>query len=198
MAYILALFFSLIVVGDIKNTSKKSQVEKVKAQVSANQSVVKKIIETEKTKTAKEVVKSIKPEPIKEEVNSIKLEPIKEEVNSIKPEPIKEEVKSIKPEPIKEEEVKEVINLNEDKTDWFKLFLYVLGFILFILSGKYLYSRFKKNSAQSSSNNYMRSEFKEETNQSETTDQEPVVEETKQSETTDQEPVIEDEDTNKQ
>ena len=50
MAYIFALFFSLILVGDIKNISKKSQVEKVKAQVSANQSVVKKIIETEKKK----------------------------------------------------------------------------------------------------------------------------------------------------
>ena len=198
MALILALFFSLIVAADINKTTEKAQIEKVEIQVSAKKPTVKEIIETIKPKPIKEEVKPIQSEPIKEKVKPVQSEPIKEKVKSIKPEPIKEVAKidSKEPELIKEE-VKEASNLNEDKTDWLKLAFYALGFILFIFSGKYIYSRFQKNSSTSSSSSYMRREFKEEV-EKDTTDQEPTEEETRQSDTTDQEPAVEDEDSNKQ
>ena len=109
-----------------------------------------------------------------------------------KMEPVQEEVK---PEPV-QEEVEKLISLEKEGINWFKLILYVLGSILFVVIGKYFYSRKKNNSSSSSSmTDYMRSKFKEEV-QSDTTEQQPAQEEV-QSDTTEQRSVEDDENNKK-
>ena len=215
MGAFVIIFLSFFVAGNIGDTPFNKQQEKKTSQITSDKPIVEKTVietitpESKKIEPIKEEIKlkpvkeetklepvkeKIKPEPAKEEVKlkpveeEIKREPIKEE---IKPEPIKEE---IKPEPVKEE-VKELVNLENEETNWIKLILYVLGSILFVVMIRYFYTRQKNNSPSSNNvSDYMRREFKEEV-QSDTTEQ-PAQEEV-QSDTTEQQSVEDDEDTKK-
>jgi len=174
MGALFVIIISFLIAGGLNDKpSNKKQKEEI-TQISSNNPIAKKmpteaiILEPKKMEPVQEVVK---PEPVQEEV---------------KPEPVQEEVK---PEPV-QEEVEKLISLEKEGTNWFKLILYVLGSILFVVIGKYFYSRKKNNSSSSSSmTDYMRSKFKEEV-QSDTTEQQPAQEEV-QSDTTEQQPAQE-------
>ena len=189
MGALFVIIISFLIAGGLNDKpSNKKQKEEI-TQISSNNPIAKKmpteaiILEPKKMEPVQEVVK---PEPVQEEV---KPEPVQEEV---KPEPVQEEVK---PEPV-QEEVEKLISLEKEGTNWFKLILYVLGSILFVVIGKYFYSRKKNNSSSSSSmTDYMRSKFKEEV-QSDTTEQQPAQEEV-QSDTTEQRSVEDDENNKK-
>ena len=111
-------------------------------------------------------------------------------------EPIKEEVKleTKTPEPIKEE-VKDTNELNTTGVDWLKLALYLLGSVLVIATGTYLYRKQSNNSLSNSASDYAGKNFKEEI-KADTTEQQPIEEEV-QSDTTEQQPIEEDENNNK-
>ena len=180
MGALFVIIISFLIAGGLNDKpSNKKQKEEI-TQISSNNPIAKKmpteaiILEPKKMEPVQEVVK---PEPVQEEV---------------KPEPVQEEVK---PEPV-QEEVEKLISLEKEGTNWFKLILYVLGSILFVVIGKYFYSRKKNNSSSSSSmTDYMRSKFKEEV-QSDTTEQQPAQEEV-QSDTTEQRSVEDDENNKK-
>ena len=206
MGAFVIIFLSFFVAGNIGDTPFNKQQEKKTSQITSDKPIVEKtVIETitPESKKIEPIKEEIKLKPVKEET---KLEPVKEK---IKPEPAKEEVKlkpveeeikrepikeEIKPEPVKEE-VKELVNLENEETNWIKLILYVLGSILFVVMIRYFYTRQKNNSPSSNNvSDYMRREFKEEV-QSDTTEQ-PAQEEV-QSDTTEQQSVEDDEDTKK-
>ena len=196
MALLVALFFSYLIVENVNNqniiNTEKEKIEIISNKTAKNKETTLEVkSETNKPELIK---KEAKPEPVKEE---IKPEPVKEE---IKPEPVKEE---IKPEPVKEEIKPELVN-EEAKTDsikekvkevvepttsWLKLALYILGPLLIIVIGKFFYSRLRNKFSSSGTNDYMRREFKEET-QSDSTEQQPAQEET-QSDSTEQQPAQE-------
>ena len=176
MTLFFVFFLSFLVVGEINNTTDKTQEKKETEQVVPNKVSEKKSTDLK--------AKTKKPEPIKEE--------IKPEIKELKPEQIKEE---IKPE-LAKEEVKEIDGSADSETSWLKLILYILSPILIILIGKNLYSRLKNNSTSSNVNDYMRKEFKDEV-QPETAEPEPTTDEV-QPETAEPEPTEEDENNNKQ
>ena len=143
--------------------------------------------------------KSNKSEPVIEEVKAVdkKPEPIVEEVKVVdkKPETIVEEVKV---EPTKQD-IKDVDNSDESLVNWLRLVIYMLGSILVIVTGKYLYNRIKNKLPVTSKSSFTRTEFKTEV-QPETTEQEPNQEEIQQEaqpETTEQEPNPEEDENNK-
>jgi hypothetical protein len=171
MGALFVIIISFLIAGGLNDKpSNKKQKEEI-TQISSNNPIAKKM-----------PTEAIILEPKK-------MEPVQEVV---KPEPVQEEVK---PEPV-QEEVEKLISLEKEGTNWFKLILYVLGSILFVVIGKYFYSRKKNNSSSSSSmTDYMRSKFKEEV-QSDTTEQQPAQEEV-QSDTTEQRSVEDDENNKK-
>ena len=178
MALLVALFFSYLIVENVNNqniiNTEKEKIEIISNKTAKNKETTLEVkSETNKPELIK---KEAKPEPVKEE---IKPEPVKEE---IKPELVNEEAKtdSIK------EKVKEVV---EPTTSWLKLALYILGPLLIIVIGKFFYSRLRNKFSSSGTNDYMRREFKEET-QSDSTEQQPAQEET-QSDSTEQQPAQE-------
>ena len=215
------LMFGLLSVDIIKDNNLKEE-EKERIQISIDKTA-------EKISTSVETKPELKKvEPIQEEVKleTKTLEPIKEEVKleTKIPEPIKEEVKleTKTPEPIKEE-VKDTNELNTTGVDWLKLALYLLGSVLVIATGTYLYRKQSNNSLSNSSSDYAGKDFKEEIKadtteqqlieeevQSDTTEQQPIeeevqsdtteqqpIEEEVQSDTTEQQPIEEDENNNK-
>ena len=157
MGFLFAIFIGIFVATNFDNVPLNTQQEEKTIQVDTKKTV--------KNNTAIPEIKS----------QAKDAEPIKEEIKS---EP--KEVKPIK------EEVTEIVNLEEAGTDWLKLILLALGAIFVVGSGTYLYNRTKNNSSSSSSNDYMRSKFKEKT-QPETQEQQPSQEET-QPETQEQQP----------
>ena len=185
MGFLFAIFIGIFVATNFDNVPLNTQQEEKTIQVDTKKTVKNNTAILEIKSQAKDA------EPIKEEIKSQvkEAEPIKEEIKSQakEAEPIKEEIKSEPKEvkPIKEE-VTEIVNLEEAGTDWLKLILLALGAIFVVGSGTYLYNRTKNNSSSSSSNDYMRSKFKEKT-QPETQEQQPSQEET-QPETQEQQP----------
>ena len=199
MGFLFAIFIGIFVATNFDNVPLNTQQEEKTIQVDTKKTVKNNTAIPEiksQAKDAEPIKEEIKSqvkedEPIKEEIKSQvkEAEPIKEEIKSQakEAEPIKEEIKSEPKEvkPIKEE-VTEIVNLEEAGTDWLKLILLALGAIFVVGSGTYLYNRTKNNSSSSSSNDYMRSKFKEKT-QPETQEQQPSQEET-QPETQEQQP----------
>ena len=102
-------------------------------------------------------------------------------------EPVKEEVKP--------ELVKELNSLEQETTNWFKLFLYAIGSILAVVIGRYLFTRQKNVSPLIGSESITANRELNAEDQTDTTEQEPAQEEV-QTDTTEQEPV-EDDDKNK-
>ena len=188
MGLFLALLIGFLVVENISDESNTIQ-EKEKIQTNATKTTKNKSTITEvktQSKKSKSIVETKKTEPKK--IEPKKIEPIIEEVK-VKPkktEPIIEEVK-VKPkkiEPIVEEEKTELIkqeandinNLDDPGTSWFRLLLYILSPIFVIVLGKYLYNKMRKNTSSSHKADYMRTEFKTET-QPDTTEQQSAQEE---------------------
>ena len=111
------------------------------------------------------------------------------EVVANKPIETKAPIKEVTPEAVKEE-VKKLDSLEDSKTNYWRLVLYIIGGILFVLTGMYFFSR-KRNGTQSSIQpENTEQQPVEEENQPETTEQQPVEEEI-QPETTEQQPVEE-------
>jgi outer membrane biosynthesis protein TonB len=129
-----------------------------------NQSTKVVVSNTVETKPVLEEVKvePQKTEPIKEEVKvePQKTEPIKEEVKvePQKTEPIKEEVKV---EPQKTEPIKEEVSVKETETNYLKIILYIIGGILAIFTGAYLFSNRKSNQSSISSVDSERKDIEE-------------------------------------
>ena len=177
MVVIFALIFGLIVAGSLNEVP--NQNKDTTTQVKVNKDAENKPVILEVEANPKII------EPIKEVVKS---EPIKEEVKS---DPIKEVVKSeVKKTDLIKEEINDIENLDEKRTGWLKLVLYILGPIFTIIFGKYFYNKLRKNSQPSRSTDYLRRDFKEDT-QSDTTEQQSVQEDT-QPDTTEQQSVQED------
>ena len=171
MVFFIAIILGMFVAGNINdNQSKTIQKLKKTTQIST-----------------KNILKN-KPATLEIERKPKKLEPTVEEVKVAdkKSEPIVEEVKAVdkKPEPTSEEvnvgptkqDIKEVDNSDESSVNWLRLVLYMLGSILVIATGKYLYTRIKNKLSVTSKSNFIRTEFKTEV-QPETTEQETTQEE---------------------
>jgi len=185
MGFLTVLFFGLLVIGgSLIDSPKDNQVKTKIIEVVANKSIETKAPIKEITPEA--VKEEVTPEAVKEEVTP---EAVKEEVT---PEAVKEEVT---PEAVKEE-VKKSDSLEDSKTNYWRLVLYIIGGILLVLTGMYFFSR-KRNSTQSSIQpETTEQQPVEEEIQPETTEQQPVEEEI-QPETTEQQPVEEDENNKK-
>ena len=213
MPVFFALFISFIIVGNVANNSLKDQEEeKKKVNVNTNKIVEKipavlKNKEPSKIKPNKEIInEEVKLEKIKKELKPEpeKLETIKEE---LKPEPEKLDPinEELKPEPKKldpiNEEVKlkeikkEISALDEPGTDWLRLALYGIGSIFVVAIGSYLYKRQSKNSSTSSTSDYMRKQFKDDS-ELDPTEQQPAEEEIT-SDPTEQQPAEEDDNNKK-
>ena len=194
MTFFIAIILGLLVAGNINdNQSKTIQKLKKTTQISTNN-----ILKNKSTSLQIEP-KSNKSEPVIEEVKAVdkKPEPIVEEVKVVdkKPETIVEEVKV---EPTKQD-IKDVDNSDESLVNWLRLVIYMLGSILVIVTGKYLYNRIKNKLPVTSKSSFTRTEFKTEV-QPETTEQKLNQEETQQEaqpETTEQEPNQEEDENNK-
>ena len=218
MVFFIAIILGMFVAGNINdNQSKTIQKLKKTTQISTKNILKNKpaTLEIErkpkKLEPTVEEVKAVdkKPEPIVEEVKAVDKKPelIVEEVKAVdkKPEPIVEEVKAVdkKPEPTSEEvnvgptkqDIKEVDNSDESSVNWLRLVLYMLGSILVIATGKYLYTRIKNKLSVTSKSNFIRTEFKTEV-QPETTEQETTQQE-EQPETTEQETTEQEDENNK-
>ena len=212
MPLLFALIVGVIIVQNSNSSLKKSQQKETVNQTILNKtSETKLVVPQAKLKSIKKKskVETKKPELIKEVIKTKIKEPelTKEEAKAeIKePEVIKEEVKAkIKePELINEdiklapvqEEIKKIDNFNDTNVDWLKLIFYVLGALLVTVSGTYLYKRLRSNSSLGSSNDYLRREFRDET-QTETAEEQPAQEEN-QAETTEEQPAEENENNNK-
>ena len=208
MTFFIAIILGFLFAGNINdNQSKTIQKLKKTTQISTNN-----ILKNKSTSLQIEP-KSNKSEPVIEKVKVVdkKPEPIVEEVKVVdkKPEPIIKEVKVVdkKPEPIAEEanveptkqDIKDVDNSDESLVNWLRLVIYMLGSILVIVTGKYLYNRIKNKLPVTSKSSFTRTEFKTEV-QPETTEQKLNQEETQQEaqpETTEQEPNQEEDENNK-
>ena len=222
MTFFIAIILGFLFAGNINdNQSKTIQKLKKTTQISTNNILKNKSTslqiepKSNKSEPVIEEVKAVdkKPEPIVEEVKVVdkKPEPIVEEVKVVdkKLEPIIKEVKVVnkKPEPIAEEanveptkqDIKDVDNSDKSLVNWLRLVIYMLGSILVIVTGKYLYNRIKNKLPVTSKSSFTRTEFKTEV-QPETTEQKPNQEETQQEaqpETTEQEPNPEEDENNK-
>ena len=172
MGIFFALILGIIAFSGINENSQKNQEKILTTETEINKN--KSSTTTSKPETIKE---EIKPEP--KEPETIK-EETKPEPNET--EPVKE---VLKPELIIEE-TKEIDDSQQQGTSWLRLALYILGPILILVIGKYLYSRLRGDSTSSSSNNFMRKEFKEEA-QTDNTEQQPAQDEA-QTDNTEQQP----------
>jgi hypothetical protein len=165
MPFLFAIILGVFIVQNSNSPLKKSQQnEKI------NQTISNKTTET------KLVVPEVKLDLIKEEVKA----------ETKEPELIKEDIKLS---PV-QEQTKEIDNFNDTGVDWLKLIFYVLGALLITASGTYLYKKLRSKSSSGSSNDYLRREFREET-QAETTERQPAqdkIQEETQVETTEEQP----------
>ena len=124
-------------------------------------------------------------EPIKDKVTEViekKSDIFEVKVEPKKLEPVKEEVKP--------ELVKELNSLEQETTNWFKLFLYAIGSILAVVIGRYLFTRQKNVSTLIGSESVTAKRELNAEDQTDTTEQEPAQEEV-QTDTTEQEPAQE-------
>jgi hypothetical protein len=199
MPFLFAIILGVFIVQNSNSPLKKSQQnEKINQTISNKTTETKLVVPEVKLESIKKEVKVETKEPelinepilIKEEVKAEIKEPdlIKEEVKAETKEPelIKEDIKLS---PV-QEQTKEIDNFNDTGVDWLKLIFYVLGALLITASGTYLYKKLRSKSSSGSSNDYLRREFREET-QAETTERQPAqdkIQEETQVETTEEQP----------
>ena len=168
MGFIFAVIFGFFVVENVNNQTDSVKKKEKTIQVNTNKNLEKNtsILEVKAEPTELEVIKKKdKKEPFQEEV---KKEPIQEEVNEL---------------------------VAAEKTNWFKIVLYILGSIFVVLTGSYFYKRRLNTSDSDSSSDFMRKEFKDEVKPD--ADKQQPAEEEEQSETTEQQPAEDDEENNK-